>query len=44
MKILEYMKLQISQITKEIIAQHNLNYIVSPDGWVYIEIQRLIPG
>ena len=44
MNICEYMKLHISQIPKEIINQYNLNDIVSPNGWVYIDIRKLIPG
>ena len=44
MKICEYMKLYISQIPKEIIDQYNLNDIVSPDRWVYIDIRKGIPG
>ena len=43
MKICEYMKLYISQIPKEIIDQYNLNDIVSPDRWVYIDIRKGIP-
>ena len=32
------------QIPKEIINQYNLNNMVSPNGWVYIDIRKVIPG
>ena len=40
----EYMRLHISTIPQEIIDQYNLLDIVTPDGWVYIEIQRGMYG
>ena len=43
MKICEHMKLHISQITKEIIDQCNLNNIVFHYGWLYIDIWKGIP-
>ena len=43
MKIRKYTNLHISKIPKEIINKYNLNNIVSPNRWVYIDIRKLIP-
>ena len=43
MKIRKYMKIHIFQTSEDIIAQSNLNCIVSPGGWVYIDILKGIP-
>ncbi len=40
MKRKEYMQLKITDIPKEIGNKYNLKEIVTPDGWVYIEISR----
>ena len=40
----EYMKLQITQIPDEIIAEYNLKNKVHSDGFVYIEIQKGMYG
>ena len=40
----EYMKLQMTQIPDEIIAEYNLKNKVRSDGFVYIEIQRGMYG
>ena len=44
MKSREYMKLNISQIPEEIIDQYNINDIVYPEGYIYIEVWKVIPG
>ena len=40
----EYMKLQITQIPDEIIAEYKLKNKVHSDGFVYIEIQKEMYG
>jgi hypothetical protein len=40
----EYMKLHLSKIPQEIIAEYNLKDLATPDGWVYIKIQKGMPG
>jgi hypothetical protein len=40
----EYMKLHISKILDEIIYEYNLSDYTTPDGWVYIEIRKGMPG
>jgi hypothetical protein len=40
----EYMCLRLNIIPKKIIAHYNLYNIVTPDGWVYIEIQKGMYG
>ena len=39
----EYMKLALTCIPDEIIAQYNL-HTLSSDGWVYLEIRKGMPG
>jgi hypothetical protein len=36
----EYMRLPITLLSTEIIAQYHLNDLVTPDGWVYIKIHK----
>jgi hypothetical protein len=40
----EYMRLHISTIPQEIIDEYKLLDIVTPDGWVYIEIKKGMYG
>ena len=34
----EYMRIKITDIPQEIIDEYKLNEIVTPEGWVYVEI------
>jgi hypothetical protein len=38
------MKLHISKIPYKIISEYNLSGTVTPDGWVYMEIRKGMPG
>jgi hypothetical protein len=40
----KYMKLHISKIPDEIIEEYDLKSRTTPDGWVYREIQKGMPG
>ena len=40
----EYMKLPISMSPQEILQQYNLKNLVTADGYVYMEIRKVIPG
>ena len=40
----EYMKIKYKYFPLEIRAAYNLNQLVTPDGWVYIEIMKGIYG
>jgi hypothetical protein len=44
MPSLEYMRLQLNIIPKEIIVAYNLHELATPDGWVYIEIRKGMYG
>ena len=39
----EYMRMAIKDIPKEIIVQHDLRAL-QHDGWVYIQIEKGMPG
>ena len=38
------MRIKITDIPDEIIDEYNLRELVTPDGWVYIEISRGMYG
>ena len=40
----EYMKMHLSKFPDEIIEEYQLNSIATPDGWVYMEIRKGMPG
>jgi hypothetical protein len=40
----EYMRLPLSIIPDEIVDQYSLKDLVTPDGWVYIEIRKGMYG
>jgi hypothetical protein len=40
----EYMKLHLSKIPEEILAEYHLEDLATPDGWVYIEIRKGMLG
>jgi hypothetical protein len=40
----EYMKLHRSKIPEEISDEYNLPSLTTPDGWVYMEIRKGMPG
>ena len=44
MPVYEYMRLHLSIIPDEIIEQYNLRELADNDGWVYMEIQKGMPG
>ena len=44
MKIFEYMRLPFKLIPKEIVDQYNLQDLVTPDSWIYIEIRKGMYG
>ena len=44
MRIFEYMRLPFKLIPKEIVDQYNLQDLVTPDGWIYIEIRKGMYG
>ena len=44
MKRKEYMRLKISDIPQVIIEEYNLKEMVTPDGWVYVEISHGMYG
>jgi hypothetical protein len=40
----EYMKIHISKLPDEFIAEYDLTLIATPDGWVYMEVRKGMPG
>ena len=40
----EYMKIHISKIPDEIFNEYALQPLATPDGWVYMEIRKGMPG
>ena len=40
----EYMKILYSEIPNDVIKHYNLHHLVHKDGYVYIEIQKGMPG
>jgi hypothetical protein len=40
----KYMRLPLSIIPDEIVYQYSLKNLVTPDGWVYIEIRKGMYG
>jgi hypothetical protein len=38
------MKIQISKISDEIVHEYALKPLATPDGWVYMEIRKGMPG
>jgi hypothetical protein len=40
----EYMKIQLSKIPDEIIAEYDLSSLATKDGWVFMEIRKGMPG
>jgi hypothetical protein len=40
----EYMKIHISKIPDEIIAEYDIASLVTADGWAYMEIRKGMPG
>jgi hypothetical protein len=40
----EYMKLHLSKIPDEVIHEYDLRSLANPDGWVYMEIRKGMPG
>ena len=40
----EYMKLSLSMFPQVIVQQYNLKDILSADGYVYMEIRKVMPG
>ena len=40
----EYMKLPLSMFPQEIVEQYNLKDLVAADGYVYMEIRKVMPG
>ena len=44
MKRKEYMRIRINDIPQEIIDEYKLSNLVTPDGWIYIEISRGMYG
>ena len=43
LEIFEYMRMALKDIPDEIVTQYNLTNIAS-DGWVYIQIEKGMPG
>ena len=44
MAVYEYMKMNLKNIPEEIINEYDLRSIADPDGFVYMEIRKGIPG
>jgi len=44
MKNPEYMKIRIKYILEDIRKKYNIENIVTYEGWVYIKIQKGMPG
>ena len=40
----EYMKIKYDEIPQEVITEYNLDKIVGPDGYIYLEIRKGMPG
>ena len=40
----EYMKLPLSMFPQEIVEKYNLKDRISADGYVYMEIRKVMPG
>ena len=40
----EYMKLALDLLPDEIIEQYDLRSLVCPNGWIYMEIRKGMPG
>ena len=40
----EYMRMKLTDSSQEIIDEYNLNDIVNPNGWIYMEIRKTLPG
>jgi hypothetical protein len=40
----EYMKIHLSKIPDEVIDEYNLRSLANPNGWVYMEIRKGMPG
>ena len=40
----EYMKIALDLFLDKIIEQYDLRSLVCPNGWIYIEIRKGIPG
>ena len=40
----EYMCMKLTDFPQEIIDEYKLNDIVNPNGWIYMEIRKALPG
>ena len=40
----KYMRMKLTEFPQKIIDEYNLNNLMNNHGWIYIEIQKALPG